>query len=138
MKEIEEAMRWLAQDIKLDKPVLTHTIFSGEELAKAMGLGKSSAQIEEFMRYLELAHCVERINKYGPDGQYYNVHKRVFHLFSESRANKDFVREYKTPDNGFCFVITPQKTYRIGCTGRKCKFYLATEKQCIQGKFFMK
>lgn len=138
MKEVEEAMRWIALDIKSDCPKVTHTLFSGAELAKAMGLEKTPAQIGEFMRYLELAHCVERTNKLGPDGIYYNVHKRVFYLFSESRANKDFVREYSTPDEGFCFVITSQKTYRLGCAGRKCPFFLASEKECVQGKFFLK
>lgn len=133
----EAVMEWIAKDVQLDSPLLTHTIFSGKELIQALGVELNVGQIQELLRALEIAHFVERTNKIGPDGEYYNVHRRILIQNSKSRANKDFIRQLSAPDEGFCIIVTPNKSYRLECAGRKCKFFLASEKQCVLKKFFL-
>lgn len=135
---LDEIIAWIIKDIQQENPIIAHSLFSGKELVTAVGeLNLNLGQIQELLRALELAHAISRTNKVGPDGEYYNIHRRMFIQHSLSRTNKDFIRQLNAPDEGFCHIITPNKTYRLECAGRKCKFFLASEKQCVLKKFFL-
>jgi hypothetical protein len=136
-KNLEKAMVWLARDCALAKPKLVASIFSAEELVQALDLDIDRGQVLELMHKLEQLHMVVCLNKVSPTGDYFNVHQRVLKVFHPTAANKRFAANNKTPEEGFCFVFAEKKTYRQACAGRKCRYYLPSEKQCVLGKFFV-
>jgi hypothetical protein len=135
---VNEAMLWMAEDMRTDNPVLTHTLFSGMELNEKAGLKLSKVNVHSLLSYLERTNFITRTEKVGPTGPYFNVHRKVFGVLHPRKRNKDFVRRISHPQVGFCITEAKGKFYRLVCAGRKCKFYFDSEKQCLQGKFFMK
>ena len=135
---VNEAIVWLAKDLRKNKPALTHTIFTASELNEKAGLSLSKMHESILLSYLEKTSFVVKTNKIGPTGPYFNIHRNPFIALHKGDGDSKFVSKLENPEIGFCLTKTKKKTYRMVCAGRKCKFFLASEKQCIQGKFFMK
>jgi hypothetical protein len=138
LEVVNEAILWIARDLRRKKQELTHTIFTASELNEKAGLNLSSLHTKELMDYLSRLNFVVRTDHIGTTGHYYNVHRKVFTVLHKGLINKRFVKKVNNPAKGWCLTQTDQKTYRMGCSGRKCKFYLDSAKECIQGKFFVK
>jgi hypothetical protein len=137
-KTINRAILWIAKDLRRKNKKLTHTIFDASELNESAALSLSPSNAEQLMDYLVMLNYIVRTEKIGPSGNYYNVHRKVFNVLHKSELDKKFVKDIKAPETGYCLTRGENKTFRMICAGKQCKFYFSSEKKCVQGKFFMK
>lgn len=137
-EKLDAATLFLARDARKPEPEFVHTLFSGKELSDAANLNLSDIHLSVFMRDMEWKGMVVRTNKSGPDGAYYNLATHVFKVLHKHRANTRFVANRIVPEDGFCLMFTAQKTHRLCCEARNCKFFFDKEKKCVQEKFFIK
>lgn len=135
---VEKAITFLALDCQKTHSTFVNTIFSGKDLNERAGLELSQPQVIELMRHLETQCYVVRTDKQGTDGDYFNIAPHVYLILHKTRFDARFVRNLKTPETGFCIFKTKNRTFRQPCEGRKCPYYLASEKHCVLGKFFIK
>jgi hypothetical protein len=133
---VRSIVDFLMDDAKKRAPKLIHTIFSNVELFDAAGVTPNEQEAFDTMKMLEGMHFVYRIKKAGPDGDYFNLGQKVFNKLAPNRRDRKFVRSLREPEAGFCITKSKKRTYRMQCTGRKCRFFLDSEKICIQNKFF--
>lgn len=89
-----------------------------------------------FIYNLSLMHVVTKTNKMSEVGPYYNASRRLYNRYRKSGDDKKWLGTERSIDKGFCILETPTDIFRLNCRARKCKFFLATEQQCIKGKFF--
>jgi predicted transcriptional regulator len=134
----DEVMKWIVKDVSSKNQVLTHTIFTAEELKKAASVELSVLETPELINKLLNMQIIQRTNKIAPEGIYYNVHLRVYNAIHKTRTNRRFLKSQESHLlDGFCFTKTKVMTHRLICAGRECKFYFPSEKVCFQNKFFM-
>lgn len=136
MTVIEKAIQWLKEDMAKPQPYLSHTIFSMKELNAAANLEIEDLRLEEFGRVLQNEGIVVVTDKISETGNYYNVNANIF-LALHTHHDIEKWMQNNMHRKSFCLTITPKKIYPLVCTGRKCRFYLRTEKVCIQDKFFL-